>query len=57
MIKTFDDYDGIYYWTAYDNGTLSLFDTKEKAIEAAEQEIKLNNLGSGVQSQLLEITR
>lgn len=44
MIKTYDDYDGMYYWTAYDNGTLSLFDTKEKAIEAAEQEIKLNNL-------------
>lgn len=36
----FDDYYGCYYWALLDDGTKSLFDTKEKAIEAAKRRIR-----------------
>lgn len=36
----FDDYSGMSYWTPFDDGTLSLFDSKEKAIAAAKRNIK-----------------
>lgn len=36
----FDADYGYYYWVPFDDGTKSLFDTKEKAIEAAKRSIR-----------------
>lgn len=35
----YDDYYGCYYWMPLDDGTKSLFDTKEKAIAAAKRTV------------------
>lgn len=37
----FDDNYGNYYWAPYDNGTISFFDTKEKAIADAKMKAKI----------------
>lgn len=38
----YDDYYGMYYWVPIDNGAASFFDTKEKAVEAAREILKLS---------------
>lgn len=46
MKKDYDDYNEMFYWIAYDDGTKSMFDSKEKAIEAAKMQIKIKNIVS-----------
>ncbi len=41
MKKDYDDYNGMFYWIDYSDGTKSIFDNKEKAIEAAKMKIEL----------------
>ena len=42
MRKEYDDYNGVFYWVAFNDGTKSMFDSKEKAIEAVKTQINLN---------------